>query len=352
MMGPPYRARRTMPGPGRGPGSLPEESSPEESSPEESRPGLGSWSADSGPGGRAIATLSGVRHPIVAILLLISFFTAISGKPIDGLLILIVAAGLAWDGAQPAGDTRGPGAGPADGQPTDARPAHARLAEAALTNIGVTEAGLTNIGVTEAGLTNIGVTEAGLTNIGVTEAGLTSAGLTDAGLADPGLTHLTDAGLTHTSLADGGPSGITRPAGPEFAGRATTARRRSAVVGWLACGALYAVVVGTFARYSWPATVAVIGLGAAVVLVGWQGPVRDRPVPAPLPFPGTALWGGLLVTGGLWELSALLQQPNLSADSYAHPTISSLTDPLLGSHPGRSLALALWLGLGWLVVRR
>lgn len=110
--------------------------------------------------------------------------------------------------------------------------------------------------------------------------------------------------------------------------------------------------MGSFSRFSWPATVSVIGVGTAVMLVGWQGPVRDRLVPGPLPRRGTAWWGGLPVAGGSWELSPLLQQPNLAADSYAHPTISSLTDPLLGSHPGRSLALAVWLGLGWLVVRR
>ena len=180
-------------------GKLPAESLPADGPPE-----LASRSAGTGPGGRAIATLSGVRHPIVAILLLISFFTAISGKPIDGLLMLTVAVGLAWDGAtQPAGGTGSPGA-----RPAAVRPARARLAE-------------------------------------------------------------------------GAPARAARPAGPERAGDATTTRRRSAaVVAWIACGAVYAVVVGAFTRYSWPVTVAVISLGAAVVLVGWQGPVRDRPVPA------------------------------------------------------------------------
>lgn len=285
-MGPPYRARRSMPGLGPGPGSLPAESLPAEGLPAESLPAeslpadgppeLASRSAGTGPGGRAIATLSGVRHPIVAILLLISFFTAISGKPIDGLLMLTVAVGLAWDGAtQLAGGTGSPGA-----RPVAVRPARARLAA-------------------------------------------------------------------------GAPARAARPAGPERAGDATTTRRRSAaVVAWIACGAVYAVVVGAFTRYSWPVTVAVISLGAAVVLVGWQGPVRDRPVPASAPLAGTGWWGGLLVAAGLWELSALFQQPSLTADSHAHPTISSLADPLLGSHPGRSLALAIWLGLGWLVVRQ
>jgi hypothetical protein len=151
---------------------------------------------------------------------------------------------------------------------------------------------------------------------------------------------------------------VTAPPAPEQGsapgtGRADEMRRRRAlVVTGMACGALYAAVVGSFIRYSWPATVAVIGLGAAVVLLSWPEPVRRRPIPGPLPRRGTALWGGLLVAGGSWELSALLQQPNLAVDSYAHPTLSSLADPLLGSHLGRSLALAVWLAVGWLVVRR
>jgi Family of unknown function (DUF6186) len=39
----------------------------------------------------------------------------------------------------------------------------------------------------------------------------------------------------------------------------------------------------------------------------------------------------LLVSGGTWELTSLLQQPQLTTDSYAHPTISALTDPIAGS---------------------
>ena len=70
------------------------------------------------------------------------------------------------------------------------------------------------------------------------------------------------------------------------------------------------------------------------------------------PGPGAALWGGVLLAGGLWELGSLAQQPGLDVTSYAHPTISALTDPVLASHPGRSLALAVWLLIGWYLVRR
>lgn len=209
-----------------------------------------------GPAGRVIMVLSGLRQPIVLILLLIAFFSAISGKPLDGLLMLLVAAGLAWDAGQRSRE--------AGGQPPATKAA---------------------------------------------------------------------------------PAGDQPP---------PPSRRRRAVlaVTWLASGALYAAVVGSFSRYSWPATAGVVALGAIVVLIGWPGPLRPRPDPGRLPLPGTALWGGLLVAAGLWELGALVQQPGLTVSSAAHPTISTLTDPLLGSHGGRTVALALWLLLGWFLVER
>ena len=120
----------------------------------------------------------------------------------------------------------------------------------------------------------------------------------------------------------------------------------------LAGGVLYAVVVGSFSRYSWPATVPVAGLGAAVVAIGWRGPRHTRPAPPRPPAVGLALWGVLAVACCLWELWSLLEQPNLATSSYAHPTISTLTDPVLSTWAGRSVVLAAWLGLGWFLVER
>jgi len=54
----------------------------------------------------------------------------------------------------------------------------------------------------------------------------------------------------------------------------------------------------------------------------------------------------------LWELAALLLQPSLTSPSAAHPTISTLMDPVLASHLGRSIALLLWLAFGWLLMER
>jgi hypothetical protein len=189
----------------------------------------------------------------VWILLAIAFFTSISGKPVDGVLMLIVAIGLAWDAGR-----------------------RARVA------------------------------------------------------ADP-------------ARAD--------PAEAGAAGRAGR-HRWLPVLALLAGGAAYADVVGSFTRYSWPATAGIISLGTVVVLIGWHGPLRHRPAGKRLPVAGTVAWCVVLVAGCLWELAALLLQPSITTDSYAHPTISTLTDPVLAGSPGRAAVLAAWLALGWYLVER
>ena len=198
-----------------------------------------------------LAALAGLRAPVVWVLLAIAFFTSISGKPVDGVLMLIAAVGLAWDAGRRA--LRHPEAGEA------AAPART-----------------------------------------------------------PG-----------------------RPRG----------RRRLLVAGAV-LGAAYAGLVGSFSRYSWPATAGIIGLGTIVVVIGWHGPVRARPDGGRLRVAGTLAWLAVLVAGCLWELASLLQQPSLTTDSYAHPTVSTLTDPLLATSPGRVVVLFAWVAFGWYLVER
>jgi hypothetical protein len=275
----------------------------------------GDEGAGSGPGGaraapsRLVTALAGLREPIVVILLIIGFMSWISGKPLDGLLILLAGVSLAWDAGR-----RSRRAVPAEAGPAKARPARASPAEA-------------------------GSAEAG-------PAARENAALTATGAAAP---------PASVTAADSAPDAPPAPAAAgQVSGSQTRAgwRRPALSAAWLAAGVLYAVVVGSFSRYSWPATVPVAGLGAAVVGVGWRAPRLARPAPARPPAAGLALWGLVFVAGCLWELWSLLEQPNLATSSYAYPTISTLTDPVLSTWAGRSVVLAGWLGLGWFLVER
>jgi hypothetical protein len=214
--------------------------------------------------GHAAALLLGLRMPVVVILLLISFFTAASGKPLDGLLMAIAAVCLAWDAGHRS-----------------------------------------------------------------RQAGQSGDDL-DQAYVEP--SEEATAASTATPLS----------------------RRRVALLAmaWLAAAVSYVLVVGSFIRYSWPATVAVLGLGSVVVVIGWRGPRRPRARPARPSRMGLLLWLPVILAGCLWELQALLQQPNLTASSYTHPTISTLTDPVLAGWAGRSLLLVVWLLFGWFLVER
>jgi hypothetical protein len=114
----------------------------------------------------------------------------------------------------------------------------------------------------------------------------------------------------------------------------------------------YAVTVGGFGRYSWPTTISVLALGAFALVVAWRGRRHPEREPASLDPLGAVAWASAFVALALWELANLLLQPNLTTDSYAHPTLSVLTDPILASHIGRSIILSLWLAFGWFLLER
>lgn len=145
-------------------------------------------------------------------------------------------------------------------------------------------------------------------------------------------------------------SSITTTILPDRARSADPGRRMLLGLGATAGLILYVWGAGSFDRYTWPVTVAIVIPAGTVVALSWRGPLRARPAPGRLDALGVLGWGAVFVAVGVIELVSLLLQPSLRASSFAHPTLSYLMDPVLSSHIGRSITLLVWIGLGWFLL--
>ena len=90
--------------------------------------------------------------------------------------------------------------------------------------------------------------------------------------------------------------------------------------------------------------------GLAVLILTLR-PSASSAAAAPQPLAPHRRWGVLpwiVVFAAIvgWELVELFSQPR-----HLHPTISSIMDSLLSTHPSRFIGYLLWLILGWLLVR-
>jgi hypothetical protein len=62
---------------------------------------------------------------------------------------------------------------------------------------------------------------------------------------------------------------------------------------------------------------------------------------------GAVIWIALFAAAAAWELLALSSTPRDD-----HPTLSSIADRVMSTHPGRAAVFALWLALGAALVYR
>jgi hypothetical protein len=99
------------------------------------------------------------------------------------------------------------------------------------------------------------------------------------------------------------------------------------------------------APFSAQATATVVLAGVAAMAVGRRQ--RRRGPPSDGDMSGIAPWAGLAALAGAWQLAAYLQHPR--AD---HPTVSSLANELLDSHPARAAAFLVWIAAAWWLARR
>jgi hypothetical protein len=102
----------------------------------------------------------------------------------------------------------------------------------------------------------------------------------------------------------------------------------------------YAWAGGGLRSFTWPAMVWTSLGGLALLVLAWQRDVGTATTPVSRE--GLVAWTAWLAAATGWELWALSGQPRST-----HPTISSLINILIETHPGRSVALLAWLSLGW-----
>jgi hypothetical protein len=100
------------------------------------------------------------------------------------------------------------------------------------------------------------------------------------------------------------------------------------------------------APFSAQATAAVVLAGVGAMAVARRRR-RQRRSPSDVDLSGIAPWAGLAAVAGAWQLAAYLQHPR--AD---HPTVSSLANELLDSHPARAAAFLVWIAAAWWLARR
>jgi len=107
----------------------------------------------------------------------------------------------------------------------------------------------------------------------------------------------------------------------------------------------YAWVGGGLRPFTWPAAV-LTTLGGLAILIP-AGLRRNAPASVRASREALVAWTVWLAAATGWELWALSMHPRST-----HPTISSLLNNAVETHPGRSAALLAWLVLGWWLARR
>lgn len=115
----------------------------------------------------------------------------------------------------------------------------------------------------------------------------------------------------------------------------------------VAVGLAYGAWAVSLPPFSGVATAAVLAGGGAALLWGVAGRSRSDVGRAGPGLGARWPWAALAVATAAWQLAAYLQHPR--AD---HPTLSSLANDLLDSHPARAVAFTAWLAVASWLVRR
>ncbi len=140
----------------------------------------------------------------------------------------------------------------------------------------------------------------------------------------------------------------------EFRDRHEVPPRKAAPLGkqWILLGALlclgYGLLVGQWALASAEVILAVAIPGLLILPLAWRvGPSGEN-----RPSRTKWVWAGVMVLVCLWELISFLSQPDAQTDSYDHPTLSAILNPMFQHEPFRVVVLIAWLAIGFWLARR
>lgn len=109
----------------------------------------------------------------------------------------------------------------------------------------------------------------------------------------------------------------------------------------------YAWVLGGLQPFTMTSLVGVIIPGAVLGFLAYGKPPERIPAPDKLDIAGSSYW--LIAVAALFEWEASAFRDNSRP---WHPALTTLVDPLLGPHVLKSAAVAIWLRVGWGLVRR
>jgi hypothetical protein len=126
----------------------------------------------------------------------------------------------------------------------------------------------------------------------------------------------------------------------------TTQRRRRVtwrVVVVVAGALVYAWIASGLRAFTHPEAVAV----AIPIVIGGIAMLRMHPAATDATRRGTWVWAVLFGALVAWELISYRLSPRVD-----HPTLSSITDWAMSTHPSRFVVFVAWLGLGYWLFRR
>jgi hypothetical protein len=109
----------------------------------------------------------------------------------------------------------------------------------------------------------------------------------------------------------------------------------------------YAWADATAAPFTTRSLVGVLIPGAVLGAIACGKPPERIPPPRELDITGTSYWLICILALFEWEASAFRDN-----SLPWHPSLTNLLDPVLGPHVMKSAAIAVWLAVGWGLVKR